>query len=69
MFVELRRSEGTLLAALVEARLRQLGKETSQGPDMPAVPSAPVATAVAHEREVLNDVLHRLHEAEFDVLC
>lgn len=64
MFLELERGEEFVLCELVQARIREL----EQGRDAP-----PKCEPCGYEREeqlaLLRRLLHRLHEAEWDVTC
>ncbi|HVA48117.1 MAG TPA: hypothetical protein VNH11_17240 [Pirellulales bacterium] len=64
MFLELESAEQQLLIELVAARLHELERagggstsQTAEGLDGP------------RQIEVLEHILHHLHEAEFDVTC
>lgn len=59
MFLELEREEQQLLIALVAARLHEL--EQANG--------GVTGSGEAHQLELLEHLLHHLHEAEFDVTC
>ncbi|HVX63399.1 MAG TPA: hypothetical protein VHC19_22450 [Pirellulales bacterium] len=65
MFLEIERAEEHLLTELVAAEIRKL--ETDR-PEKEAVPEG-----VSYDREerleILERLLRRLHESEFDVTC
>ena len=61
MFLELEREEQQLLIALVAARLHELKQANANG--------RAVEPHEAHQWELLEHLLHHLHEAEFDVTC
>lgn len=64
MFLELERGEEFLLCELVRARIRELGQERD---------ASRKCEACGYEREeqleMLQRLLHRLHETEWDVTC
>jgi hypothetical protein len=71
MYLELERKEETLLCGLVAARLRQLEAGGDWPPGEFPVPACGLLegwTAV-EERTCLQNLLRRLHEAEWDVTC
>ena len=68
MFLELKRDEELILARLISRRLREL--QTEALPTEPATPcTAERDTDSVGEVRQLCELLSRLEEAEYDVLC
>jgi hypothetical protein len=61
MFVELDREEMCLLQRLAESRISELQNE------MRRVRGGELRKELEHEQEVLERILHQLHECECDV--
>ncbi|HQU47054.1 MAG TPA: hypothetical protein PK867_29895 [Pirellulales bacterium] len=64
MFLELESAEQQLLIDLVAARLREL-----EGAGRGGAPQTAEGLEGPRQIEVLDHILHHLHEAEFDVTC
>lgn len=64
MFLELERDEQQLLIELVAGRLHELEQGAVGGG-----PQTMKGSSEPHQMEVLEHVLHHLHEADFDVTC
>ncbi len=65
MFLEIERAEEHLLTELVAAEIRKL---ESDRPEKEAVPEG-VCCDREERLEILERLLRRLHESEFDVTC
>jgi len=63
MFVEIDRTDRTLLIELVEGRLRELG------PEIRRCANSGYQQTLQDKKGALQHILHRLHEAEWDVTC
>jgi hypothetical protein len=69
MYLDLERAEESLLVELVQDRIRALDMELDRAGRLTAPTSNDQQQAVKDEQELLERLLHRLHEAEFDVTC